>query len=81
MRNQRREAIFLLAVIAASIQEKGKTMSARNLPVRTQNNGTRAWKYDDSPMPPWLDDFAGDLQPNGTFSLPTDAGLVRVHPG
>ncbi|MBL8266026.1 DUF6551 family protein [Steroidobacter sp.] len=56
-------------------------MSHRNQSIRTHNDGTRAWKYDDSPMPTWLENLAGDLQPNGTFSLPTDAGLVRVHPG
>src|SRR5262245_54568109 len=56
-------------------------MSRRNLSVRTQSKGTRAWKYDDSPMPDWLNDLAGEVQPNGTFSLPTDAGVVRVHPG
>lgn len=56
-------------------------MARRNLSVRAPGNSTRAWKYDDSPMPDWLDDLAGDLQPNGTFSLQTDAGLVRVHPG
>lgn len=55
-------------------------MSRGNLSVLTRNNGTRSWKYDDSPMPAWLNDLAGELQPNGT-SLPTDAGVVRVHPG
>lgn len=56
-------------------------MSRQNLSVRTTNNGTRAWKYDNSPMPDWIVDLAGELQPNGTFSLPTAAGLVRVHRG
>lgn len=56
-------------------------MSHRNQFARIKHNSTRVWKYDDSPMPDWLDDLAGERQPNGTFSLPTDSGIVRVHPG
>jgi len=56
-------------------------MHSRNPSFGAQGNGTRAWKYDKFPMPDWIQDLAGDIQSNGTFSLPTDSGHVRVHPG
>lgn len=56
-------------------------MHSRNPPVGTQHGDTRAWKYDKSPMPDWIQDLAGNVQLNGTFSLMTDSGNVRVHPG
>lgn len=56
-------------------------MHNQNLSVGAQSNGTRAWRYDKSPMPDWIQDLAGNVESNGTFSLPTDSGPVRVHPG
>lgn len=56
-------------------------MHSRNPSAGAQSNGTRAWKYDKSPMPEWIQDLAGNVQANGTFSLMTDSGDVRVHPG
>lgn len=56
-------------------------MHSQDPSVGTQSNGTRAWKYDQSPLPDWIEDLAGNVQSNGTFSLMTDSGHVRVHPG
>lgn len=56
-------------------------MHSQNPSVGAQSNGTRAWKYDKSPMPDWIQDLAGNVQSNGTFSLMTDSGHFRVHPG
>lgn len=56
-------------------------MHSQSLSVGPQSNGTRAWKYGKSPMPEWIQDLAGNVESNGTFSLPTNSGPVRVHPG
>lgn len=56
-------------------------MSTQNMSMISKGTGIRAWKYDDLPMPEWIQDLAGSLQPNGTFSLETDNGQIRVHPG
>ena len=42
----------------------------------------RIWTHGEFPMPDWVPQhIAGGIEPNGTFTLATELGRARVHPG
>ncbi|HMM74123.1 MAG TPA: ParB N-terminal domain-containing protein [Gammaproteobacteria bacterium] len=48
----------------------------------TRRDNIRIWTHGELTMPGWLSkQIVGDIEPNGTFTLETDMGHVRVHPG
>jgi ParB-like nuclease domain len=48
----------------------------------THSSNVRAWKCGELPVPDWVPKhIVGGIEANGTFSLATDRGNVRVHPG
>ncbi|WP_158285846.1 MULTISPECIES: ParB N-terminal domain-containing protein [unclassified Caulobacter] len=50
--------------------------------VSLQSHAIRLWRYDGLPLPEWMpQDTASYIEANGTFSLNTELGLARVHPG
>lgn len=45
-------------------------------------NDVRSWKCGDFPIPNWVTrSLTGGIESNGTFTLKTNLGPVRVHPG
>lgn len=48
----------------------------------TRRDNIRTWTHGELTMPGWLSkQIAGDIEANGTFTLETERGRVRVHPG
>ncbi|QUS39631.1 hypothetical protein RPMA_12860 [Tardiphaga alba] len=50
--------------------------------VNSEGSDIRAWTHGSLPMPDWVPQhMAGGIQTNGTFSIETELGKARVHPG
>lgn len=49
---------------------------------RGSQSNIRMWTHGEFPMPDWVPQYmTGGIEPNGTFTLATELGRARVHPG